>query len=43
MYEEMSVESFNDTQNRRIMNRVTEDWDVKVVAPASGFLIQGCM
>ncbi len=43
MYEEMSAESFTDTKNRNILNRVTEQYDVQVVAPASGYLLTGCV
>lgn len=43
IYEEMSAESFTDTQNRSILLGVTEDWDVKVVAPASGYLLTSCI
>lgn len=42
-YEEMSAESFTDTKNRYVENSVTEDIDVRVVAPASGFLVTGCI
>ena len=42
-YEEMSAESFSDTENRRINLGVTEDIDVQVVAPASGYLLTGCI
>lgn len=42
-YEEMSAESFTDTENRRVLNAVTEDLDCRVVAPASGFLFTSCI
>jgi len=42
-YEEMSAESFTDTENRRITLGVTEDLDCRVVAPASGYLVTGCI
>lgn len=42
-YEEMSAESFTDTENRRITLGVTEDIDARVVAPAAGYLITGCI
>ena len=38
MYEEMTVEDKNDVDNRRVKGRVVENYDVKVVAPVSGFL-----
>jgi hypothetical protein len=38
-YEEMTVEQRDDPDNRRIAARVVEDYDVQVVAPASGFII----
>lgn len=36
MYEEMTVEQRDDPDNRRITARVVEDYDVQVVAPATG-------
>lgn len=42
-YEEMSAESFNDNENRLLLLGVTEDIDVRVVAPASGYLITACI
>ncbi len=38
-YEEMTVEQRDDQDNRRIMGRVVEDFDVEIVAPASAFII----
>lgn len=43
MYEEMSSETFTDTENRKILLSLTEDYDVQVVAPASGYLLTGCL
>lgn len=37
-YEEMTVEEFDDTRNRRIEGHVTEDYDMVFTAPASAFL-----
>lgn len=37
-YEEMTVEQRDDPDNRRITGRVVEDYDVAVVAPATGCL-----
>jgi len=39
-YEEMTVESKDDPDNRRHLGRVVEDYDVKVVSPVSGVLVQ---
>ena len=39
MYEEMTVESFNDVNNRRTTGRVTDDYTPALVAPASGYLV----
>ncbi len=39
VYEEMTVESKNDVDNRRTMGRVVDDLDVQLVAPASGYLV----
>jgi hypothetical protein len=39
-YEDMTVESFNDPQNRRIVGRVLDNSAAAVVAPVSGYLIQ---
>lgn len=36
MYEEMTVEQRDDPDNRRITARVVEDYDVQMVAPATG-------
>lgn len=36
--EEMNVETLHDVNNRRHLASVTEDYDVKAVAPVSGFL-----
>lgn len=36
--EEMTVETKHDTDNRRHVARVVEDYDAKAVAPVSGFL-----
>lgn len=38
MLEEMTVEQKDDPDNRRIKGRIVEDWDFRVVAPASGFV-----
>lgn len=42
-YEEMTVEQRDDPDNRRIQGRVVDDYDVQVVAPATGYLIQHCL
>lgn len=42
MYEEFTVETFNDTNNRRVIGRVTDDYDPVLAAPASGYLITAC-
>jgi hypothetical protein len=38
-YEEMTVESKDDPDNRRTLGRVVDDYDVQIVAPASGYLL----
>lgn len=38
-YEEMSVEQRDDPDNRRVLGRVVDDYDVQFVAPASAYLI----
>jgi hypothetical protein len=42
-YEEMTVEQRDDPDNRRISGRVVEDYDVKIVAPVTGFIYRGCV
>jgi len=42
-YEEMTVEQKNDGDNRRTAGRVVENYDVKMVAPASGVLFTGAV
>lgn len=42
MQEEMTVEVMRDTNNRRTVGRVVENWDMAATAPASGFLFTGC-
>lgn len=39
MYEEMTVETMDDPNNRRTVGRVVEDFQAKVIAPASGFYV----
>jgi len=39
MYEEMTVEQKDDPDNRRLLGRVVEDYDVRLVAPAAAVLI----
>lgn len=39
MYEEMSVETKDDPDNRRKMGRVVSDYDFQVAAPAAGYLV----
>jgi len=41
-YEEMTVETKNDTDNRRTIGRVVENITAKMVAPASGVLFTNC-
>lgn len=41
-YEEMTVETKNDADNRRMIGRVTENLTAKIVAPASGVLFSNC-
>jgi len=41
-YEEMNVETKNDSDNRRTIGRVTENITAKMVAPASGVLFSNC-
>lgn len=41
-YEEMTVETKNDSDNRRTIGRVVENITAKVVAPASGVLFTNC-
>lgn len=38
-YEEMTVEQRDDVDNRRIAGRVVDDYDVKLVSPASTYLV----
>jgi hypothetical protein len=42
-YEEMTVESKRDADNRRTLGRVTENYDVRIVANASGVLFTGAI
>lgn len=39
VYEDMTVEQKDDPDNRRISGRVVDDFDVQVVAPASGYVL----
>lgn len=39
-YEDMTVEQYNDPQNRRLVGRVIDNSVAAVVAPVGGFLIQ---
>lgn len=41
-YEDMTVETKNDPDNRRTAGRVVDDFEVKLVAPASGYLVTAC-
>jgi len=41
-YEEMTVETKNDSDNRRSIGRVVENITANVVAPASGVLLTNC-
>ena len=41
-YEDMTVETKKDPDNRREQGRIVDDFDVQVVAPASGFLMTSC-
>lgn len=38
-YEDMTVENKRDPDNRRELGRVVDDYDVQLVAPASGYLV----
>lgn len=40
--EDMTVETMDDTNNRRVAGRVVDDFDARVVAPLSGFLVTDC-
>lgn len=42
MYEEMTVESKRDPDNRRTVARIVDDWDFRIVAPASGYYVSAC-
>lgn len=42
MQEEMTVEVMRDTNNRRTVGRVVENWDMASTAPAAGFLFTSC-
>lgn len=42
-YEEMTVETKADTDNRRTQGRVVDDFDMRLTAPASGYLIQSVL
>lgn len=41
-YEEMTVETKHDSDNRRVLGRVVENIAAKIVAPASGILFTNC-
>ena len=41
-YEEMTVETKNDSDNRRTIGRVVENITAKLAAPASGALFSNC-
>lgn len=43
MKEEMTVEEFDDPENRRVKNRVVEDYEAQVTAPVAGFLFTGAV
>ncbi len=43
MYEEMTVETRDDPDNRRTKGRVVEDYGAYVVAPASGAICTACL
>lgn len=40
--EEMTVEVMRDTNNRRTVGRVVENWDMLMTAPASAYLFTAC-
>jgi hypothetical protein len=42
-YEDMTVETRADPDNRRRQGRVVDDFDVQVAAPASGYYLTGCV
>lgn len=42
IYEDMTVESKVDIDQRRTMGRVVDDFDLQVVAPSTGFLATSC-
>lgn len=42
-YEDMTVETKTDPDNRRTAGRVVDDFDVQVAAPASGFKLTACV
>jgi hypothetical protein len=39
IYEDMTVETFEDAENRRTKGRVVDDYDIVLTAPASGYHI----
>ena len=41
LYEDMTVETLKDTNNRRTSGNVVEDFTTVLTAPASGFMFQG--
>lgn len=41
-YEEMTIETKNDSDNRRVIGRCVENLTAKLVAPASGVLFSNC-
>jgi hypothetical protein len=43
VYEDMSVETKDDPDNRRMRGRVVDDFDAVLTAPASGFYFKGLM
>lgn len=42
-FEDMTVESHDDPNNRRESGRVVDNYDFRVVAPATGYRLTGCI
>jgi hypothetical protein len=38
-HEEMTTETKDDVDNRRTLGRVVENYDVQIVAPATGYVL----
>ena len=43
VYEEMTVETMSDPNNRRVTGRVVDDFATEITAPSSGYLLTSCL